>query len=119
MFAISQTRGRLPLDGKYYNYPYKDILNFANVTVFNLPSNIDFLTKFDRKSIAFMSPVRRERENGGRLSLKANQSYVIIPSCETPGTTGEVYLSIYINCNLRDVCIKRVFHPQDHNSGGD
>ena len=71
---------------------------------------------FDKKNIAFMSPVRRERENGGRLSLKANQGYVIVPSCKEESTTGEVFLSIYIDCSLRDICIKRVFAPNQSNS---
>ena len=34
MFAMSQTGGRLPRDGVYFAYPYKEDLNFANVSVF-------------------------------------------------------------------------------------
>ena len=44
---------------------------------------------------------------------------MIVPSCEKPGTVGEVFLSVYFNCNLRDMCIKRVFHPSDKNTGND
>ena len=116
MFAISQTGGRLPKDGRYYSYPYKEVLNFANVSVFKLPDGKDYLEKFDKGRTAYISPVKRERENAGRINLKAGQAYVIVPSCETPGTEGEVYLSIYLNCNLRDVCVKRVFLP-DQKSG--
>lgn len=32
-----------------------------------------------------------------------------------PGTTGEVFLSIYVNQELRDCLFKRVFHPKDPN----
>jgi hypothetical protein len=42
---------------------------------------------------------------------------VIVPSLEKAGATGEFYLSIYFDQNLRDVDIKRVFHPLDKNNG--
>lgn len=74
---------------------------------------------FDKKASKFISPVKRERENAGRMTLEANQAYVIIPSCETPGTEGEVFMSIYVNVPLRDISIKRVFHPDDPNTAGD
>ena len=63
--------------------------------------------------------MKRERENAGRLKLKAGKAYVIIPSCESPETEGEVYLSLYVNCALRDIEIKRVFHPDDRNLAQD
>ena len=119
MFAMSQTGGRLPVNGQYYKYPFKESLNFANVSVFKLEEGQTHLPKFDKKAIQYISPVKRERDNSGRLKLKAGQAYVIIPSCEAEKTLGEVYVSIYVNCALRDVQIKRVFHPDDPNSAND
>ena len=119
MFAMSQTGGRLPKDGRYYKYPFKEVLNFANVSVFTVPEGVEHLQRFEKKSAVFISPVKRERENAGRLKLKAGQGYVIIPSCDAPGTEGEVYLSVYLSCALRDASIKRVFHPQDKNTAKD
>ena len=79
------------------------MLNFANVSVFKLEEGETVLPQFDKKKAEYISPVKRERENAGRLDLKKNQGYVIIPSCETPGTTGDLFLSIYVNCALRDI----------------
>lgn len=116
---MSQTGGRLPEDGRYYSYPYREVLSFANVSVFRLPEGQEHLQKFDKKLSEYISPVKRERDNAGRLQLKAGQGYAIVPSCETPGTEGELYVSLYLNCNLRDVCVKRVFHPADKNIAKD
>jgi hypothetical protein len=60
-----------------------------------------------------MSPIKRERENSGRCKLEAGCSYVIVCSCELAGTLGDFFLSIYFNQALRDMEIKRVFHPND------
>lgn len=43
MFAITQTGGRLPHEKKYYNYPFKELLNFGMVAVFKVPSNVEHL----------------------------------------------------------------------------
>ena len=117
MFAMSQREGRLRHGQDFYKYPFKEVLNFANVAVFRLDGDETVLTQFDKKKAEYISPVKRERENAGRLHLKKDQGYVIIPSCETPGTTGDLFLSIYVNCALRDVQIKRVFHPDDPTQG--
>ena len=119
MFALSQNDGRLPINGQMHKYPFKEVLNFANVSVFRINKSDGYLKKFDKSAVEFISPVKRERENAGRLNLKAGQTYVIIPSCETPETTGDLFMSIYLNCALRDVMIKRVFHHLDSNTAKD
>jgi len=83
------------------------------VSVYELAPGKKYLEKFDNKAAKFISPIKRERENAGRLVLKKGKAYVIIPSCETPDTLGEVFLSIYCKCELRDIDIKRVFHPDE------
>ena len=74
---------------------------------------------FDKNSITYLSPIKRERENSGRCDLKGGETYVIVCSTEKKGITGEFYLSIYLNQFLRDVEIKRVFHPEDTNKAND
>ena len=64
-----------------------------------------------------MSPIKIEKENSGRLTIKANTNYVIVPSLEIKGKTGDFFLSVYFDQFLRDVNIKRVFHPNDKNNG--
>lgn len=44
-----------------------------------------------------MSPIKRERENSGRVLLDPNETYILVPSCELKGTTGSFYLSIYLD----------------------
>lgn len=66
-----------------------------------------------------MTPIKRERENSGRCALKAGETYVLVPSTEIKGKKGVFYLSCYFNQRLRDVCVKRIFHPLDTNSKKD
>lgn len=116
---MQQTGGRLPKDGVYGEYPFAETLNYACVAVFKLSEGENYLGQFDKDKLCFMSPVKRERENTGRINLKAGQSYVIVPATEKAGRKGRLYLSIYFNQQLRDVEIKRVFHPLDKNSSRD
>ena len=94
---MQQTGGRLPVGGKYFKYPFSETLNYACVAVFKLDYGETYLKNFDKDKLVYISPIKRERENTGRLTLKAKENYVIVTSCEIAGTTGEVYLSIYLN----------------------
>lgn len=99
--------------GQYHNYPFKETLNYACMSVFELPIGTNYLWAFDKDRIVFMSPIKRERENTGRVNLKAGKRYVVVLSTELEGKLGDVHLSVYLNQYLRDVEIKRVFHPLD------
>lgn len=55
----------------------------------------------------------------GRTKLEAGKKYVIICSTELQNKKGDFYLSVYFNQALRDMQIKRVFHPSDKNSAKD
>ena len=119
MISMTQTGGRLPVKGKYSNYPFPETMHYANVSVFKLRKGEKFLEAFDRKAIKFVSPIKRERENSGRIQLDRGETYVIVCSTEMPGNTGDLYLSFYIDKPLRDTEIKRVFHPMDKNTNRD
>lgn len=90
---------------------------YAAVAVFALEtsSECEPLTAFDKDMLVYMSPIKRERENTGRCALRAGQAYVIVASPEQAGTTAAFHLSLYLNAALRDVEVKRVFHPLDLN----
>jgi len=124
MFSMSQLGGRLPIiapngEKTYFDYPFAETLSYANISVFRLQFGEKYLKAFDKNAKVYISPIKRERENSGRVSLKGGESYVIIPSTEMPGVVGEVFVSIYVNQFARDIEIKRVFHPLDHNEGDD
>jgi len=119
MFSVSQTGGRLPKTGTYYDYPFVETLHYANAAVFELPSGQNYLQAFDKDKLHLMTPLKRERENSGRCLLKAGKNYVIVPSTEVKGKKGVFYLSAYFNQRLRDVEIKRVFNPLDTNTKDD
>ena len=74
------------------------------------------MNHFDKASLVYISPIKRERENSGRCNLKAGKKYVIVCSTELPKVKGKFFLSVYFNQALRDVNIKRVFHPNDMSS---
>ena len=71
MFSMTQTGGRLPpAKGAYYDYPFIETLLYANDVVFKLDPNEKYLSEFDPKKIVYTSPIKRERENSGRVQLK-------------------------------------------------
>jgi len=117
MFSLTQTGGRLPVDGHYFTYPFKETLQNACCSVFELQEGEEQLQAFDKDALLFMTPIKREKENSGRCNLKAGHSYAIVPSLERHGKKGDFFLSVYFNQPMRDVNIKRVFHPEDKQAG--
>jgi hypothetical protein len=97
MFSMTQTGGRLPKDGQYLEYPFAETLHYAAAGVFKLNQGQAYLPSFDAKALQLMTPVKRERENSGRLTLEAGCSYVVVCSTELAGSTGEFFLSVYFN----------------------
>jgi len=117
MFSLTQTGGRLPVEGHYFTYPFKETLQNACCSVFELPEGFEYLESFDKEQLRFLTPIKREKENSGRVNLKAETSYVFVPSLEIAGHKGDFFLSVYFNQAMRDVNIKRVFHPADKQQG--
>merc|ERR1711918_229213 len=98
----------------YYKYPFVETLEYANVSVFELKYGQEALDKFDKSALKYCSPVKRERENTGHMTLIRGNSYVIIPATEKPGCLNEFFLSIYVSCPLRDVEIRRTWHTSQN-----
>lgn len=114
MFSMSQTGGRLPpATGEYYNYPFVETLHYGCAAVFKLPKGQEHLQSFNKEQLVLLTPIKRERENSGRCTLLAGQSYVIVCCTELAGKLGKFHLSIYFNQRLRDVAVKRVFAAND------
>jgi hypothetical protein len=116
VFSMVQTGGRLPeIDMKgnkvYTKYPFQETLHYANVCVFEVDDkgSTPSLDKFETNESKriFVSPVKRERENGGTVKLLAKRAYVIVCATELKGMEGELWLSLYIDQALRDVDITR------------
>ena len=101
------------MNGEYFKYPFSETLNYACAAIFKLPFGQRTLTAFDKDKLTYLTPIKRERENSGRCKLSGGETYVIVPSMEIEGKVSEFYLSIYVDCALRDCEIKRVFHPKD------
>lgn len=119
MFSLAQSGGRLPVNGRYFEYPFAETLKYGCVAVFKLPRGARYLDAFDKNAITYLSPIKRERENSGRCQLAAGQAYVIVCSTEMNGHLGSFHLSVYMDQALRDVEIKRVFPPGDRNEAKD
>lgn len=96
MVSMSQTGGRLPIKkGKniqYYDYPFKELLRYACLAVFKVNPEEEYLKKFEtgRDKLVYLSPVKRERENAGRIFLQGGQHYIMVPSCELENRKNEV-----------------------------
>lgn len=114
MLSLTQLGGRLPVDGKYSVYPFSEQLHYGAVAIFEIDQGQSHLAEFDKNKLRFMSPIKRERENSGRCVLQEGKSYAIVCSTELEGKTGDFYLNIYFNQALRDVQLKRIFHPDDN-----
>ena len=117
MFSLTQTGGRLPIDGQYFTYPFKETLQNACCSIFEVPEGENYLSAFNKDTLIFMTPIKREKENSGRVNLTAGKQYVIVPSLEKANRKGDFFLSVYFNQAMRDVNIKRVFHPEDKQNG--
>ncbi len=116
MFSLTQTGGRLPIDGQYFEYPFKETLRNTCCAVFELPEGSteeSYLEAFDKDKLKLLTPIKLEKENSGRCNLEAGHTYVIVPSLEIKGGRGDFFLSVYFNQQNRDVLCKRVFHPAD------
>lgn len=105
MMSMSQTGGRLPVkkgDGsiKYYDYPFKETLRYACLAVFKVQPGEWYLKKFDLKNLVYLSPVKREKDNSGRIYLEGGQWYIMVPSCEmecSRNIVHDMFMNIYIN----------------------
>jgi hypothetical protein len=83
--------------------------------VFRLEKDEKYLSAFDKDKLVYISPIKREKENAGRCKLKGGEHYVIVCSLENCQARNEFHLSVYFNDLLRNVGVKRVFHPEDKN----
>jgi len=116
MISLCQKDGRIPREEGYSEYPFTNIMNNTCAAVFELNKGEEYLEFFDKESLVYLSPIKRERENQGRFHLEGGKKYIIVCSTERAGKTGEFYLSVYFNQALRDVNVKRVFHPMNKKS---
>ena len=90
-------------------YPFAETLKYACLAIFKLDPGEEHLSKFDKNKICYLSPIKRERENSGRVRLSANTTYIIVPATEMPEMEGEVYISLYFNLLMREMDMKRVW----------
>lgn len=97
MFSLQQLGGRLPVDGQYSVYPFADTLKYACVAVFKLKQDSQILTEFSKEDLIYISPLKRERENSGRVKLLKNETYVIVCSTEKAGVRAKFNLSVYFD----------------------
>ena len=97
VISLHQDGGRLPENGKYYNYPFSETLDYNCLSVFKLPYGDRYLRSFDRNSLVYLSPIKREVETCGRMKMSGGETYVIVPSNELAGVTGKFWLSLYVN----------------------
>ena len=119
MISLCQNGGRIPQDDDYNNFPFLETFNTVNLAVFRIEDGNRYLEAFDQSKLASLSPIQHEREITSRCNLYGEATYIVVPTTELAGTTGEFHLQIYIDQDLRDVEIKRVFHPLDTNTNND
>ena len=77
--------GRLPQNGQYFNYPFAETLSYGAVAIFKLADGETQLANFDKDKLVYITPIKGEKENSGRIKLQKDTSYVIVCSLEIPG----------------------------------
>ena len=113
MISLCQNGGRMPIDDDYCEFPFLETFNTVNLAIFRIDDGHRYLQAFDQTKLASLSPIQHEREITARCNLYGDATYVVVPTTELPGKTGEFHLSVYVDQDLRDVEIKRVYHPLD------
>ena len=74
--------------------------------VFELPPGKDKVEKYVPPMAKSTPKVLHEISL--RLKLKKDKKYVIVPSPRNKGSLGKFFLSLYMDCELHDVDIKRI-----------
>ena len=128
--SLAQPDGRQETaEGNYSKFPYKDRIVSAMLCVFELCQRSDRSNCEEENSgrertpgadmlEAYGPPLAKStpkvlHEISLRLELKAGKRYVIVPSPRAKGTVGKFFLSLYMNCQLHDVDIRRLNDPND------
>jgi hypothetical protein len=69
MFSMTQMGGRLPINGQYFTYPFSETLNYGAVSIFKVDEGKTNILNFDKDKLVYMTPVKGEKENSGRVKL--------------------------------------------------
>jgi hypothetical protein len=101
-------------DGSYSKYPFKDRLVSAMLCIFELPEGKDRVEEYTQPFLKSTPKVLHEISI--RFQPKAGKKYVIIPSPRNKGTTGDFFLSLYMDCQLHDVDLRRIDDKRDRYS---
>ena len=110
--SLAQPDGRQESPaGEYSRPPYKDRIVSAMLCVFELAPGEEMLAAYDKPLMKSSPKVLHEMSL--RLHLKAGTKYVIVPSPRTKGSVGPFFLSLYMDCQLHDVDIRRLNDPTD------
>ena len=79
--------------------------------VFELEEGKERLEKYTKPLMKTTPKVSHEISL--RLQLQGGKKYVIVPSPNKQGQLGKYYLSLYMDCQLYDVDIRRIDDPSD------
>jgi len=97
--SLGQPDGRLIRGLKF---PFKENINPVCFTVARLSKGEQKLSKFDPARVVKVSAVKEYREVALELELE-NGNYVVVPSTQLPGQTGEFFLNIYFECDIPEI----------------
>jgi Ca2+-binding EF-hand superfamily protein len=95
--SLGQPDGRLIRSLKF---PFKENINPACFTIAKLEKGEKKMVKFDPTRIKKLSPLKEYREIAVDIELE-NGTYVIVPSCQNPGETGNFFMNVYFECKKR------------------
>lgn len=105
-------------DGRYIKnaqFPFVEVINTACFTIMKAGPDEKQATKFTQNKIVKLSVLKQHRCLDLRINLDPG-SYFVVPAIMEPGKTGKFWLSIYLDCDKKDVTTCDCRNPADQGS---
>jgi calpain, invertebrate len=115
--SFTQPDGRVrDTDGSYSTFPYKDRIHMAMLLVMKLDENEDIIETYEKSKVKYMEKPAVLHELSLRMKMKAGEKWVIVLSPKMHGLEGRYELSLYVNCKLFSIDIRRLNGPREQYS---
>jgi len=88
----------------------------AMLLVMKLDENEEVIDYYDRSKVKYMEKPAVLHELSLRMKIKAGEKWVIVLSPKMHNATGEFELSLYFNCKLFNMDVRRLNGPREQYS---
>lgn len=112
--SLAQPDGRVKgHDGTYDKFPFTTRIHPVCFSVMMPDKHEPKILKFEKQKCLSVSALKEHREVSLRMTLKKGR-YIIVPSTRSPGQVGKFFLSLYFNCDLGALNLRRLDKREEH-----